>query len=625
MTLDMYGMARANPLAGNPLHTRADLQRAVTDLYNPLLPYISPGGARVRLGSFGTNRQQRVDELEGFARPLYGIVPLVAGGGVFAHWDRVRQGLIAGTDPNSREYWGAIDFDRDQRMVEAAPIGIALAFLPEHVWDPLPEAAKGRLIAWLRGVLDYEPVPNNWNFWRVMIGIGLRRVGVAFDPAPYEASLDRLESFHAADGWFHDGYTGNVDYYLPWAIHTLGLVYAASGQADPARAARFRERAAAFAKAYQHWFDAEGSAIPFGRSLTYRTAQAGFWGALAMADVQHAIPWGGARGMLLRNLRWWSRQPISDRDGVLSVGYAYDNRYIAESYTTPQSPYWAMLCFFALMAPETHGFWTEPEVALPPLTVPQSYRHAAMVLDRDEHHAVALMAQRGRPRNEHSPAKYRRFAYSSRFGFNLDIPPLPNLPIPYLADSMLTLHDGDQARRRDGDADIAGVQDGVAYLRWRPWPDVTVDTVLAGGTPWQFRLHRIRSARALTGYETGFAIASLPETLVPSAVDNASAWVSGPAGSCAILDLNQLRTGGMQLGSPNANVMTPHTVMPYLTGDIAKGEHELACAVWTGAATLNPPAPPPCPEIARKILDQLAATPTPQDWKGRIPALGDLT
>ena len=97
--------ALANPLAGNPLRTRADLQRAVRDLVAPLLPHFSPGGARVRLGSFGAAFPPADAELEGFARPLWGLAPLAAGGGEFAHWERWRRGLEAGCDPEHPERW----------------------------------------------------------------------------------------------------------------------------------------------------------------------------------------------------------------------------------------------------------------------------------------------------------------------------------------------------------------------------------------------------------------------------------------------------------------------------------------------------------------------------------------
>ena len=114
--------AWANPMAGNPLLTKADVKRAVVDLVEPVVGHLSAGGARARLGTFGAHFAPRVAELEGYARPLWGIVPLVAGGGRFDHWDRWVAGLAHGTDPESAEYWGPCTDDIDQRMVEMAAI-----------------------------------------------------------------------------------------------------------------------------------------------------------------------------------------------------------------------------------------------------------------------------------------------------------------------------------------------------------------------------------------------------------------------------------------------------------------------------------------------------------------------
>ena len=297
----------ANPLAQRPLHSRTDVQRAVLHLYEPLLAHQSVLGARVRLGSYQAAFAPRVAELEGFARPLYGIVPLTVGGGEFPHWSRLVSGLIAGTDPASPEYWGPVGASPDQRMVEQAAIGLALAFCPEQLWEPLDAAERARLVAWLRGIFEFDPVPNNWQFFRVLVALGLQRVGVAFDERALHASLATLESYRVGTHWYVDGGLGTVDYYIPFAFHTYGLIYAAAnrlGLGDDAQAECYRERAALFAGDFQHWFAPDGAAVPFGRSLTYRFAMSSFWGALAWADVE-ALPWGRVNGMAMRNLRWW--------------------------------------------------------------------------------------------------------------------------------------------------------------------------------------------------------------------------------------------------------------------------------------------------------------------------------
>lgn len=78
--------------------------------------------------------------------------------------------------------------------------------------------------------------------------------------------------------------------------------------------------------------------------MTYRFACGGFWAGLAFADDE-ALPWGEIKGLYLQHLRWWAKKPIADRDGVLSIGYAYPQLTMSESYNSAGSPYWAFKAF----------------------------------------------------------------------------------------------------------------------------------------------------------------------------------------------------------------------------------------------------------------------------------------
>ncbi|OZJ01627.1 hypothetical protein BZG36_05405 [Bifiguratus adelaidae] len=121
-----------NPLAGNKFETRDDVIQAVHSLFNPLLPAFSEGKARVQLDASAASFDRASCDLEGFARPLFGIASMVAGGAPFAYWDIYREGLKNGTDPNHPEYWGRVE-SQDQRQVEMAVIGYALLVVPEHI------------------------------------------------------------------------------------------------------------------------------------------------------------------------------------------------------------------------------------------------------------------------------------------------------------------------------------------------------------------------------------------------------------------------------------------------------------------------------------------------------------
>ena len=126
-----------NPaLATNPLRSRSDLQQAVRDLFNPLLPFFSEGSAAIHLAGAGTRHGSLDEDFESFARPLWGLIPLAAGGGEFPHWDLYRQGLVNGSDPSHPEYWQK-QSRADQQHVEMAVIGLGLAMAPERFWTPL--------------------------------------------------------------------------------------------------------------------------------------------------------------------------------------------------------------------------------------------------------------------------------------------------------------------------------------------------------------------------------------------------------------------------------------------------------------------------------------------------------
>ena len=95
------------PIAGNPLKTRADVQEAVRQICEPLKPHYSVGKARVRLGATCTNYGEARCEMEAFARPFWGLIPLAAGGGESDFWEICREGLRNGTNPLHPEYWGS--------------------------------------------------------------------------------------------------------------------------------------------------------------------------------------------------------------------------------------------------------------------------------------------------------------------------------------------------------------------------------------------------------------------------------------------------------------------------------------------------------------------------------------
>ncbi len=506
-----------------------------------------------------------------------------------------------GTDPAGAEYWGPAAH-RDQRMVEMAAIGFALALAPDRVWGPLSEGERTRLVAWLRDINERQLYQNNWHFFRVIVNLGLARVAAGPAWERVEQSLAALETHYAGDGWYSDGQgKANHDHYCGWAYHYYGLIYAVlAGERDPARAARFRERARRFAKGFQHWFDPQGSVVPYGRSLTYRFATAAFWGALAFAGEQ-ALPWGRIKGLYLRHLREWSGHPIADASGVLRIGYRYDNLFVSETYNAPGSPYWAMKCFLPLALPDRHPFWEAEEEPLPMLEGVSVEPVPCMLLSRDGSQAQMLCGGQGKWEVREGAAKYGKFAYSSRFGFSVEVPGAARDDV---TDSTLMLWRDDGQRRVRDRAEECRLAGELIVSRWRPWPDVVVDTVLSGRTPWHTRVHRIRTPRPLRVIESGFALpwdgtaAKLGQRWVGAAV------VSTAMGLSAILEQRGQRAPRVMRMAPNSSLVAPRSLLPVLESALPAGEHLLACAVVaTEAAAVDLDNPPAVPAAAWELLD----------------------
>lgn len=604
-----------NPMAGNPLRSRADVVRAVKDLYLPLAPYYSPGGARVRLDMATASFDRTAADMEGFARPLWGLAPLAAGGGAdFVDWDLIRRGLANGMDPEHPEFWGAPG-DRDQRLVELAAVGYALALIPDTLFTRQPPRAQANIRAYLQAALGRTFADNNWMFFRFMIAFGLSKIGGTVDPALLAEYRSRIDAFYLGDGWYRDGAAKRADHYVGFAMHYYGLVYSRLGD-DAQWGAELVERARAFAPQFQRWFAEDGAVVPFGRSLSYRFACAGFWSAMAFAGVD-AAPVGVAKGLLLRHLRWWSRQPMTHRDGVLSIGYAYPDLHMCETYNSACSPFWSFKAFAALALPETDPFWTAQETALPLAPDAHTQSVPGMILYSPLGDAVALSSgQEGATTWMRAGAeKYAKFAYSARYGFSVEIN-AGAFPTSTF-DSMLAFS-FDEVRFHVREANVeARVADECLYSRWTAGEHVDVETWLLPASPWHVRVHRIVARRACKSVEGGFAAARGEGPAKGEAATGPGAGLfTTPTDLTGVLDGGSsiARTGRVIPVLPNANLINAVASVPQLLGDVPVGETMLVTRVLAmpagGAARDAWASPPDAPSLA-ELIDLIAGRGAP--------------
>ena len=629
------------PLARNPLSDYDDLKQALLDSIRPYGRFFTPGRAGIDLGPPGATFTERAVRLEGFARLLWGIVPLMAGGNEYEDFGKIHEGIVHGVDPHHDEYWGEPG-DYDQRLVEMAVFGYALCLAPERFWTPLDESTRRRLAQWL-SFINKRQIPNcNWVFFRILVNAGLEKAGAAgFDREQLSASLDMVEKFYLEDGWYNDGFPEERrarDYYIPWAMHYYGLIFAAGcGDRYPRQASLYRERAREFAAQFQSWFSPDGAALPLGRSLTYRYAQAAFWGALVLSDAGDT-DWGLVKGLLLRNLRWWFGRPFFSETGLQGVGYAYPNQYMAERYNSPCSPLWALKAFVPLAVSPRHPFWTAEEKPLEQ-TGTLSVQPASGLVIIDENaagHVHALATGQWTPgeSNEHNhmAEKYAKFAYSCAFGFNVatDCYGLDKLG----HDNMLMVAAEDRwFRFRTRSFDHAVTKDCLCS-RWSPFDWLEIRTFIMFWGAWHLRLHHLHSEKPFVTAEGGFALA-FDDTCRPAAdslkqTHAHAARYETAFDASAIVDLLAERSGSVVVAAPNANIMHPHTLIPTLSG--AHGPAAVAGSssksharktnslyeVWLGCAVLACPETARGRELARQAPD-LKRTSDAREVLSRLP------
>jgi hypothetical protein len=449
-------------------------------------------------------------------------------------------------------------------------------------------------------------------WFRVFANLGLAKHGASFSQSRLDADIKQLNSFYRGDGWSNDGPEGyrQMDYYSgSFAIQYLQLLYAKlADDTDPVQAKEYRKRACMYALDFIHYFDPEGRAITFGRSLTYRWAMVAFWGSVAFADVELPAPltWGVVKGVWLRNLRWWTTQKdIFQPNGMLSIGYSYPNTYLAENYNSPGSPYWCMLAFAPLALPESHPFWSSEEAPHPYAheTITKPLPHPRHIVVRSGGHTFLLSSGQ----SCHYPikatqAKYGKFAYSSAFAYS--VPTGGYTLEQFVPESSLALSDDNgeiwkMRRALDGDSQIEEHdKQPVLVSSMTPWKDVQVQTYLLppteGSENWHLRVHRISTGRDLRSAEGAFAVygcnrddgrplrgldESIPEGWSYTA---AEVFVASRSGAVGMVDLlPQPRKGGILNADANSNLVESRTVLPILSIDLKAGETRwLATAVF---------------------------------------------
>ena len=545
-------------------------EQALLDVLNPLKPFYSESGARIHVGVTSTHYENDTIPMEAFARPLWGLVPFWTGGGSDAEFEELyRKGLEAGPDPSHPDYWHTCR-DYDQKFCEMAAIAFGMLFCPEKVWEPLSERGKDNLVEWLWEINRHECCACNWQFFSIMTNVALYKAGRPYDKKRLQEGLDCIDAYYDTGGWYNDGNGGDKDYYNPFVMVTYGMVYARfMEKEDPERCRRFIERALTFGKDYIYWFSEDGSTFAYGRSMTYRFAQAAYFSVCVLCGVE-VFPLPVLKGILARHLTHWLNLPIWDNADILTIGYAYPNLQMSESYNAPGSPYWAMKAFMFLGLPEDHPFWAAECAPLPELDERKYLEYAGMVLQRGKENVVALVPGRlVADGHSHTVEKYSKFAYSSKFGFSIM---RSNVTLAECApDSMLAFEAYGYFFVKDViDPDFTVSEERLIFS-WSPIKGIYVKTTIEPTKTGHIRTHEITSNVECKAYDGGFAVSTDDRKPYSRTENGDSSCVENEDGYCSVRAVEGDGEGQVLIPDPNTNLMASKTSIPMAVYAIRPG------------------------------------------------------
>jgi hypothetical protein len=535
--------------------------------------------------------------MEGFARILWGLGPLWSGDNTalpaevqveIEEWLVLyRDGIVHGTTPDDEDYWGDI-FDYDQKMVEVAALVFSIAINKDKLWYDLTDGERDNLYSWLNQMNDYDMPINNWRYFRILMNMMFHILGLPWSKERMEEDFELLESFYIGDGWYCDGEPTQIDYYVAFAIHYYGLVYAKLMEdTEPERCCMLKERSRIFYHDFIYWFANNGEEIPFGRSLTYRYAHCGLFGAMAYAELD--VDYGVLKNLVLRNLETWMNRPIFDHTGVLTIGYGYPNPFMSENYNGCGSPYWCNKAFLILALNDDHSFWkAEPKDY--PYEAKKYFKHPRMVITHDDNNHVMAYVTGQHLISDHGQgaAKYEKFVYSNQFGFSVS---RGTTLAEGAFDNTLAISVKDENRycMRYGFEKFMADEQSL-YVKYSPITGVTVESTIVPCSSWHVRIHKITNEIAVDIADGGF---SLPQERCFQLVSGSksgrfeekdieqtdhSLVAAFPWGtSCVVSETGQAPE--LIRAFPNTNLLYNLTVIPTVKAALEPGNHLIVTSV----------------------------------------------
>ena len=569
------------------IQTREDLNTYFHQLYDPVKKYRQMGNGRLNLGTSVTHYSKDQAQTEGFLRMLWAVGPMAGSASLdLEEFKYFMEGICHSTDPGDPAFWGEVH-DLDQMIVEMAALAVTLIETKAIFWEQLSPAEQKRVYTWLDQINHVAVHHNNWRFFRILVNVAFCRLEQPFSKKQLTEDLAVIESFYVGEGWYVDGNPRQQDYYIAWAFHYYGLLYAHYMKTeDPETGEKFIERAKKFAEDFVYWFSHEGGAVAFGRSLTYRFAQGAFWAAAAFTGIE-VLPMAQVKYLLLQHFGYWSKQAIQKSDGILSIGYGYENFYMSERYNGPGSPYWCFKSFIVLGLEATADFWQLVPQS-PERTSRRFIPAANMLVTNTANKNVQLYPTGQWAMLGHAAEKYSKLVYSEKFGYSVS---RGNRGLAEGAfDNCLAVAEKNDPHFISKEETLSSVvTEKMTQQSWSPLPKTKIVTTVVPFGEWHVRIHEITTERELEVADGGFSnltFNSHPKDYVIDSLTSGKAFTS-EIGTTATVMLAGYRGVEAVFAEPNTNLLFPNSLFLTARQTVTAGTHLLISGHYGGETAPN--------------------------------------
>ena len=563
------------------LLTKQDYLDLAADLCRPLLPCFTPNESTVHLPHrFRSNNHDDEEAIESFSRPLWGMVGLVKNGD-YELGKTICTMIKNGTNPDSDTYWGKIE-DYSQIIVEMPAIAFFLFANPELVSEEFNSSERSFLADWLQQISAGKVWNGNWHFFPLIVNAVLLELNLGGSKDAVDSHWQILDSHYLGSGWYGDGAASSRDYYVAWAYHFYSLLwmYIDSSMPDETQETIIH-RAETFATSFKLFFDDDGEAVPFGRSLIYRFAQVAFWAAYKLNGLNGQSD-ALVKGIISRNINWWLNKDIFHADGTLNLGYAYGNHLITEPYNADGSPYWAFKVFVLLLIPEEDSFWSAPigdvEKEDRETFIEEGRFFVAHNSGISNLYPCELASKASWPT---TVATYQKFVYSTRFGFCI-ARGFEKMEYVGLDSTLAVSIDGFPWIVRHDAKEWQKVSDNVFSSTWKIGTNASIKTYLCIMGSWHIRVHQIKTDVPLIAADGGFSVS---EALINADEDNTMVMASNATENlfAAAASLHGGGKASSYRPPANSNLLHPRVKVPYISRQFKSGDHLWINAFYGGS------------------------------------------